>query len=81
MRIAVKMQNNVVMFVRQWDDAVPIAEINANELDDVWEEIRQPVTVEVGYTYDPIADVFVPPDWSLIDNVWTPTPFEPKTVP
>ena len=35
MRIAVKMQNNVVMFVRQWDDAVPIAEINANELDDV----------------------------------------------
>jgi hypothetical protein len=62
MRVAVKMQNNVVVFVREWDDASFIADINVNEVDGPWIELQQSVTVDVGYTYDPVADVFVPPD-------------------
>ena len=31
----------------------------------------------IGYTYDPVADVFVPPDWTLVDGVWTAPPMEP----
>jgi hypothetical protein len=33
----------------------------------------------IGYTYDRERDVFVPPDWTLIDGVWTapPMPDEP----
>ena len=25
----------------------------------------------IGYAYDAVRDEFVPPGWSLIDNVWT----------
>jgi hypothetical protein len=31
----------------------------------------------IGYRYDPVADVFVPPDWVLVDGVWTAPP-EPE---
>ena len=31
----------------------------------------------IGYTYDAARDEFVPPDWSLIDGVWTAPPVEP----
>ena len=33
----------------------------------------------IGYTYDRERDEFVPPDWTLIDGVWTapPVPDEP----
>ena len=33
----------------------------------------------IGYTYDRVRDEFVPPDWSLVDGVWTvpPGPDEP----
>jgi hypothetical protein len=31
----------------------------------------------IGYTYDPVRDEFVPPGWTLIDNVWTAPPVEP----
>jgi len=31
----------------------------------------------LGYAYDPVADVFVPPGWTLIDGVWTAPPVEP----
>lgn len=34
----------------------------------------------IGYTYDAVRDEFVPPGWSLIDNVWTP-PSDPEPVP
>ena len=30
-----------------------------------------------GYAYDAERDEFVPPGWSLIDNVWTAPPVEP----
>jgi len=30
-----------------------------------------------GYAYDAERDEFVPPDWSLIDGVWTAPPPEP----
>ena len=28
----------------------------------------------IGYTYDRVRDEFVPPDWRLIDGVWTAPP-------
>ena len=28
----------------------------------------------IGYTYDRERDEFVPPDWSLVDGVWTAPP-------
>ena len=33
----------------------------------------------IGYTYDRVRDEFVPPDWTLVDGVWTapPVPDEP----
>lgn len=31
----------------------------------------------IGYAYDAERDEFVPPGWSLIDNVWTAPPVEP----
>lgn len=32
----------------------------------------------IGYRYDAARDVFVPPDWTLVDGVWTaPEPPEP----
>lgn len=62
MRVAIKMQNNVVVLVREWDDAVPITDINASEIDGPWIELTQPVTVDVGYAYDRERDVFAPPD-------------------
>ena len=31
----------------------------------------------IGFRYDPVADVFVPPGWTLIDGVWTAPPVEP----
>ena len=31
----------------------------------------------IGYAYDAERDEFVPPGWSLIDNVWTAPPAEP----
>ena len=31
----------------------------------------------IGYAYDAVRDEFVPPDWSLIDGVWTAPPAEP----
>jgi hypothetical protein len=31
----------------------------------------------IGFTYDPVADVFVPPGWTLINGVWTAPPVEP----
>jgi hypothetical protein len=34
----------------------------------------------IGYIYDPVQDVFIPPGWSLIDGVWTPPP-DPEPVP
>ena len=33
-----------------------------------------------GYAYDAVRDVFVPPGWSLIDNVWTAPP-DPEPLP
>lgn len=30
-----------------------------------------------GFTYDRVRDEFVPPQWTLIDGVWTPPPVEP----
>ena len=30
----------------------------------------------IGYAYDRERDVFVPPDWTLVDGVWTPPPVE-----
>ena len=30
-----------------------------------------------GYTYDRERDEFVPPDWTLVDGVWTAPPVEP----
>ena len=34
----------------------------------------------IGYRYDQATDEFVPPDWTLINGVWTP-PAVPDTVP
>jgi hypothetical protein len=31
----------------------------------------------IGYAYDAERDEFVPPDWTLIDGVWTAPPVEP----
>jgi hypothetical protein len=31
----------------------------------------------MGFTFDPVRDEFVPPDWTLIDGVWTAPPAEP----
>ena len=31
----------------------------------------------INYTYDRERDEFVPPDWTLVDGVWTPPPVEP----
>jgi len=31
----------------------------------------------IGFTYDPVTDVFVPPGWTLINGVWTAPPAEP----
>jgi hypothetical protein len=31
----------------------------------------------IGFTFDPVRDEFVPPDWTLIDGVWTAPPVEP----
>jgi len=31
----------------------------------------------IGYAFDAERDEFVPPDWSLIDGVWTAPPMEP----
>lgn len=28
----------------------------------------------IGYTYDRVRDEFVPPDWTLVDGVWTAPP-------
>ncbi len=28
----------------------------------------------IGFQYDRERDVFVPPDWTLVDDVWTPPP-------
>lgn len=28
----------------------------------------------IGYRWDAVRDEFVPPDWTLIDDVWTPPP-------
>jgi hypothetical protein len=33
-----------------------------------------------GYAYDAVRDEFVPPDWTLVDGVWTPPP-DPEPVP
>jgi len=30
-----------------------------------------------GYAYDAVRDEFVPPDWTLVDGVWTAPPVEP----
>ena len=31
----------------------------------------------IGYRYDRERDEFVPPDWTLVDGVWTAPPVEP----
>jgi len=31
----------------------------------------------IGYAYDVDRDEFVPPDWTLVDGVWTAPPVEP----
>ena len=31
----------------------------------------------IGFRYDPVADEFVPPGWSLVDGMWTAPPVEP----
>jgi hypothetical protein len=31
----------------------------------------------IGYAYDAQRDEFVPPDWTLVDGVWTAPPVEP----
>ena len=31
----------------------------------------------IGYAYDAERDEFVPPDWTLVDGVWTAPPVEP----
>ncbi len=31
----------------------------------------------IGYLYDRERDEFVPPDWTLVDGVWTPPPAPP----
>jgi len=31
----------------------------------------------IGYAFDAVRDEFVPPDWTLIDGVWTAPPAEP----
>ena len=34
----------------------------------------------IGYWYDEVTDQFIPPEWTLIDGVWTP-PAVPEPVP
>lgn len=31
----------------------------------------------INYLYDRVRDEFVPPEWTLVDGVWTPPPVEP----
>lgn len=38
---------------------------------------KRGVYAGIGYTYDRERDVFVPPDWTLVDGVWTAPPMEP----
>lgn len=35
----------------------------------------------IGYRYDAERNEFVPPDWTLVDGVWTAPPPDPEPVP
>jgi hypothetical protein len=75
MRTAVKLQGNIVYLVRQWQNDETIDSINTVEVGDTWMEVFQ--EAQLGWRYDAERDVFVPPDWVLVDGVWTAPAPEP----
>lgn len=76
MRVAVSIEQDTIIFVREWNDDSTIEQINALEVDKHWHEVF--TSVGVGYTYDRERDEFVPPGWTLVDGVWTSPPVEPS---